>query len=78
MIIDDVDHRTVISALELAVRAPSVHNNQPWRFVLGPRSVHLYTDLTRWLPATDAATPTGTSPRGSWTSSGHGPPNRAH
>ncbi|WP_142103775.1 hypothetical protein [Pseudonocardia cypriaca] len=27
MIIDDVDHRTVISALEPAVRAPSVHNS---------------------------------------------------
>jgi nitroreductase len=54
MIIDHVDHRTVISALELAVRAPSVHNSQPWRFVLGPSSVHLYADFTRWLPATDA------------------------
>ncbi|OLT01338.1 hypothetical protein BJF90_32275 [Pseudonocardia sp. CNS-004] len=54
MINDHVDHRTVRSALELAVHAPSVHNSQPWRFVLGPRSVHLYADLARWLPATDA------------------------
>jgi nitroreductase len=54
MIIDHVDRRTVHSALELAVQAPSVHNSQPWRFVLGHRSVHLYADLSRWLPATDA------------------------
>ncbi|GAA5134665.1 Acg family FMN-binding oxidoreductase [Pseudonocardia adelaidensis] len=54
MITDDVDHRTVISALALAVRAPSVHNSQPWRFALGPSSVHLYADLSRWLPSTDA------------------------
>jgi nitroreductase len=54
MIINRVDHRTVLSALELAVHAPSVHNSQPWRFVLGPSTVHLYGDLARWLPATDA------------------------
>jgi nitroreductase len=53
MINDHVDRRSVIRALELAVHAPSVHNSQPWRFVLGPRSVHLYADLARWLPATD-------------------------
>jgi nitroreductase len=54
MIIDDLDQHTVRSALELAVRAPSVHNSQPWRFVLGPTSVHLYADFRRWLPATDS------------------------
>jgi nitroreductase len=54
MIIDHVDQRTVRSALALACRAPSVHNSQPWRFVLGPSTVHLYADLRRWLPATDA------------------------
>jgi hypothetical protein len=56
MIIDHIDQRTVRSALEPAVHAPSVHNSQPWRFVLGPWSVHLYADLTRWLPATDEQT----------------------
>ncbi len=40
-------------AIELASRAPSVHNSQPWRWYLGERSVHLYADLRRWLPATD-------------------------
>ncbi|WP_214401441.1 Acg family FMN-binding oxidoreductase [Pseudonocardia lacus] len=49
-----VDERTVRAAIDLASRAPSVHNSQPWRWVVGPRSVHLYADLRRWLPATDA------------------------
>jgi hypothetical protein len=54
MTIDHVDQRTVRSALELANRAPSVHHSQPWRWCPGPNSVHLYADLRRWLPATDA------------------------
>jgi nitroreductase len=49
-----VDERTVRAAIELASRAPSVHNTQPWRWVVGPHSAHLYADLRRWLPATDA------------------------
>jgi nitroreductase len=49
-----VDERTVRAAIELASRAPSVHNSQPWRWVVGPHSAHLYADLRRWLPATDA------------------------
>jgi nitroreductase len=53
MIIEHLDRRTVRSALQLAVRAPSVHNSQPWRFVLDARNIHLYADLSRWLPATD-------------------------
>jgi nitroreductase len=48
-----IDRRTVRSALMLAAAAPSVHNSQPWRWVVGPHSVHLYADLSRWLPATD-------------------------
>lgn len=48
-----VDRRTVRSAVELACRAPSVHNSQPWRWRIGDRSVHLLADLHRWLPATD-------------------------
>ncbi|MHA6783107.1 Acg family FMN-binding oxidoreductase [Pseudonocardia saturnea] len=53
MIVEHVDHRSVRSALELATRAPSIHNSQPWRWLLGPRSIHLYADLRRWLPVTD-------------------------
>jgi nitroreductase len=48
-----LDQRTVRSALALAAAAPSVHNSQPWRWVVGPQTVHLYADLARWLPATD-------------------------
>jgi nitroreductase len=48
-----VDQRTVRSALALAAAAPSVHNSQPWRWVVGPHTVHLHADLARWLPATD-------------------------
>ncbi|WP_280444691.1 Acg family FMN-binding oxidoreductase [Nocardia brasiliensis] len=47
------DDNTVKTALALAVRAPSVHNSQPWRWRIGSRSVHLYLDPTRALPATD-------------------------
>lgn len=53
MIAETVDRRTVRSAVELACRAPSVHNSQPWRWRIGDRSVHLLADLRRWLPATD-------------------------
>jgi nitroreductase len=44
---------TLFAALQLAVRAPSVHNSQPWRWRVGPRSVQLYADRSRLLPATD-------------------------
>ncbi|MEU7143906.1 NAD(P)H nitroreductase [Nocardia sp. NPDC046473] len=47
------DDDTVKTALALAVRAPSVHNSQPWRWRIGSRSVHLYLDPARALPATD-------------------------
>ncbi|WP_338758091.1 NAD(P)H nitroreductase [Nocardia vulneris] len=47
------DDNTVKTALALAVRAPSVHNSQPWRWRIGSRSVHLYLDPARALPATD-------------------------
>lgn len=53
MIIEQVDRATVMSALALAQRAPSIHNTQPWRWRLGRRSVHLYADPARRLPATD-------------------------
>lgn len=47
------DDHTVRAALALAVRAPSVHNTQPWRWRIADRSVHLYLDPTRALPSTD-------------------------
>lgn len=53
MITETVHERTLLAALSLAGKAPSVHNSQPWRWQLGDNSVHLYIDARRWLPATD-------------------------
>ncbi len=39
--------------LTAAGQAPSLHNSQPWRFRLHPRSIELHADLDRQLPATD-------------------------
>lgn len=47
------DTRTVRSALELASRAPSLNNSQPWRWRLAPSSVHLYADFDRKLNVID-------------------------
>ncbi|WP_405166685.1 NAD(P)H nitroreductase [Nocardia sp. NBC_01499] len=41
------DEYTLRAALTLAVRAPSVHNTQPWRFRISDHHVHLYLDPTR-------------------------------
>jgi nitroreductase len=48
------DRHALRAALELASRAPSVHNSQPWRWTTGPHTVHLRADLRHWLPVTDA------------------------
>ena len=37
----------------LAVRAPSIHNTQPWQFVLTPDTLELWADRRRQLAATD-------------------------
>lgn len=47
------DDGTIRAALALAVRAPSVHNSQPWRWRIGDRTLHLYADRDRQLPGTD-------------------------
>lgn len=47
------DHHTVRTALALALRAPSVHNTQPWQWRLGDTTMHLYTDDSRHLTGTD-------------------------
>lgn len=39
--------------LELATRAPSSHNTQPWRFVVAANQVALYADRDRALPVND-------------------------
>jgi hypothetical protein len=35
--------------IELAGRAPSVHNSQPWRFEVGEQAIELYADTSRQL-----------------------------
>src|SRR5215471_7244646 len=35
--------------IEVAARAPSVHNTQPWRFQVGERAIELYADARRQL-----------------------------
>lgn len=58
------DSMAVLTRPDLAVRraavratlAPSVHNTQPWRFLLGAQSLEIHADLRRRLPVLD---PTG-------------------
>jgi nitroreductase len=45
---DDLRH-----AVASAVRAPSLHNSQPWRFRLRDGAIEVLTDPTRRLPAAD-------------------------
>ena len=51
-----MDERLARQVVELATRAPSVHNTQPWRFVAGTAELDLYADRTRQLAMLD---PTG-------------------
>jgi hypothetical protein len=47
------DRGSVLAALRLAVRAPSVRNTQPWGWRVEGRTIHLYADPSRRVPATD-------------------------
>jgi len=47
------DPETLRAVLTLSNRAPSVDNSQPWRWRVGPDSLHLYADASRRLPRTD-------------------------
>lgn len=53
MLTTRIDRTTARAVVALANRAPSVHNSQPWRWRLGPSSIHLFADPDRALPATD-------------------------
>ena len=48
-----IDDSVIWDALELAVRAPSIHNTQPWRFRLAPGAIEVRADRSRQLSATD-------------------------
>ena len=45
---------TIQTVLSLATRAPSIDDSQPWRWRVGAESLHLYADLDRCGPHTDA------------------------
>jgi nitroreductase len=47
------DPTTARAAIALANRAPSVHNAQPWRWRISEHALHLFSDPSRALPATD-------------------------
>ncbi|WP_344514592.1 Acg family FMN-binding oxidoreductase [Dactylosporangium maewongense] len=47
------DQDTFVSAVGDAVRAPSIHNSQPWRFRRTEGGIEVRVDPARALPATD-------------------------
>ena len=47
------DSQTIRTALTMAVRAPSVHNTQPWLWRVAENSVHLHSNPSLQLPSTD-------------------------
>jgi nitroreductase len=48
-----VDTGVITGAVELACRAPSLHNSQPWRWVAGGAVVDLFADPHRMVSSTD-------------------------
>lgn len=48
------DRATLETALDIAARAPSVQNSQPWRWRVGRDGVGLYADWSRQLGDTDS------------------------
>ncbi|WP_054812635.1 Acg family FMN-binding oxidoreductase [Nocardia arizonensis] len=49
------DRSTMLAAMRAAGRAPSVHNTQPWRWVLDGADLRLYRDDRRLLDVADPA-----------------------
>jgi nitroreductase len=47
------DTKVITTAIELACRAPSLHNSQPWRWVARSISVDLFVDPLRTVTSTD-------------------------
>ena len=48
-----VDTDLLKAAVQLACRAPSLHNSQPWQWVAEGAGLHLYVDHSRILYSTD-------------------------
>lgn len=49
----ELDAATAEAALQVAVRAPSIHNTQPWAWRLGPEGLALRADRSRQLAVAD-------------------------
>lgn len=47
------DPMTLQDVVQLAIRAPSIHNSQPWRWRIGAARLDLYADEERRLPVVD-------------------------
>jgi nitroreductase len=47
------DTKVITTAVELACRAPSLHNSQPWQWVASGTSVDLFVDPHRTVTSTD-------------------------
>ncbi len=50
-----VDIKAIEKAVDLACRAPSLHNSQPWRWVASPARVDLSVDPHRIVTSTDTS-----------------------
>ncbi len=50
-----VDPSELRAVLAAAQHAPSLHNSQPWRFVLDRTGIEVHSDDNRWLRHTDPA-----------------------
>ena len=48
-----LDADVLRAAVQLACRAPSLHNSQPWQWVTQGTRLHLYVDHSRILYSTD-------------------------
>jgi hypothetical protein len=50
-----VNIKVITKAVELACRAPSIHNSQPWRWVASPTVVDLFADPNRIVRSHDSS-----------------------
>ena len=47
------DTEIIAKAIHLACRAPSLHNSQPWRWIVGEAAVDLFADHERVVRSAD-------------------------
>ena len=49
------DREVIAKAIHLACRAPSLHNSQPWRWIVGEAAVDLFADHERVVRSADSS-----------------------